>query len=110
MVKTDKITQTETIERTVSTSVIRNPLFVVFAEFLGYESPIIDWAEEICQGKQVSEFNRNIVNLDAVSIFNKMQKEYSIKEIKEWWDSFYPIILVEYDKKLENLEKDDLPF
>jgi hypothetical protein len=109
MVKTDKVTQTETIDETVST-VIRNPLFVVFAEFLGYESPIISWAEEICQGKHVSPFKRNLVNLDAVSIFNKMQKDYTIKEIKEWWDSFYPIILVEYDNRLKNLEFDDLPF
>lgn len=117
MVDTSKIkeTATQTTTTTVDNEIdfikeIRKPLFVVFAEFLGYESPIISWAEQICLGKMLPPFQQKIVDIDAISIFKKMQEEYTLKEIKEWWDNFYPVVLVDYDKRLEALEKDDLPF
>lgn len=85
---------------------ISKPLFVLFAEFLGYASPIIDWAEDICDGKAVPDFKKKIVALDAEYIFQEMQKEYTIDTIRKWYDDFYPIVLKDYEEKM----KSALPF
>lgn len=115
MVDTSKLkegqnTNTTTLDMENIPSEIRLPLFVVFAEFLGYVSPIISWAEQICLGKAIPSYQRHIVDIDAMSIFKKMQVDYKIDEIKYWWSEFYPIILAEYDARLADSEKDDLPF
>lgn len=109
-----KETSTTTIEETkVETitegKVINNILFVVFAEFLGYESPIIQWAEDACKGKSIETFKARILNVDACSIFKKMQEKYTIDEIKKWWNEFYPILLEEFEENLKKSES-DLPF
>lgn len=116
MVDTSKLKEgaqsitTETLEMESIPMDIRLPLFVVFAEFLGYVSPIISWAEQICLGKRIPPYQRKIVDIDALSIFNKMRDELKVEEIKHWWMEFYPLILAEYDEKLSQSEKDDLPF
>lgn len=86
--------------------VVNKALFVLFAEFLGYASPLIDWAEDICDGKNVPEFKKRIVYLDADYLFKEMQKEYTIEEIRKWYDEFYPVVLKDYDDKM----KSNLPF
>lgn len=85
---------------------VNKALFILFAEFLGYVSPLIDWAEDICDGKDVPEFKKRIVYLDAESIFKEMQKDYTIDEIRKWYDEFYPVVLKDYDDKM----KSNLPF
>lgn len=82
--------------------VINKALFVLFAEFLGYVSPLIDWAEEICEGKKVDEYKVKIIELDADFIFAKMQEAYSLEEIKKWYEDFYPLVLQDYENKLNN--------
>ena len=91
-------TTTTTVETKTETNTItvNKALFLLFAEFLGYASPLIDWAEEICDGKDVED------NL----IFNKMQKESSLEDIRSWYDEFDPLILKEYEDKM----KETLPF
>lgn len=86
--------------------VINKALFVLFAEFLGYASPLIDWAEDICDGKNISDFKKKIVYLDADFLFKEMKKEYTIEEIRKWYNEFYPVVLKEYDEKM----KSNLPF
>lgn len=85
---------------------IHPALFLVFAEFLGYVSPVIDWAEDICDLKEVDKTKRNFVKIEASVIFKKMQEDNTIDEIRKWYDEFYPIILQEYAEKL----KTELPF
>lgn len=98
--------ETEKIEARQLKSV-HKALFVLFAEFLGYASPLIDWAEDICDCKKdIPQFKRQLVNMDAEYIFAKMQEDYTVDEIRKWYDEFYPVILKDYDDKL----KDDLPF
>ena len=36
--------------------VIKNPLFLKFSEYLGYETPLIKWVDNICDGKEVPSF------------------------------------------------------
>lgn len=101
-------TTTTTVETKTETNkiTVNKALFLLFAEFLGYASPLIDWAEEICDGKEVEDYKRKIIEVDANFIFNKMQKEYSLEDIRSWYDEFYPLILKEYEEKMKNT----LPF
>lgn len=103
-------TITETNETTTQTivceKVINEALFIAFAEFLGYESPLISWAEDVCLGKPLESFKQKILKVDAISIFNKMQEKYTIDEIKEWWEQYYPLILEDYEKNINSA----LPF
>lgn len=100
-------TTTTTVEKT-TVQVINKALFLLFAEFLGFESPLIDWAEDICDGKEVEDFKKKIIDIDASFIFNQMKKEYTLEEIRGWYDEFYPLVLKDYDMKMKN--SDDLPF
>lgn len=106
-VTTDVVENTTTIEKT-----IKAPVFVMFAEFLGYTSPVVDWAEKVCFGKEIKKFQKDFIRIDAIGIFNQMLKESLTKEdIKGWYDEYYDLILKKYDDKLVELAKsDDLPF
>lgn len=103
---TNEKNSTVTENKEKELKVIDKAIFVLFAEFLGYVSPLIDWAEDICDGKNVPEFKKKIVYLDADYLFKEMQKEYTIEEIRKWYDEFYPVALKEYSDKM----KSNLPF
>lgn len=105
---TNPTTTTTVVEN--KTKEVRSIIFLLFAEFLGYESPLIGWAEQICSGKTANGFVERILNMEAMTIFNAMKKEYTIEEIRTWYDKFYPLVLENYDEKLEEMEKSDLPF
>ena len=89
---------------------IKKPIFLIFAEFLGYASPVVHWAEEICKNPNIPKFKRHIVDMDAVVIFEKMKQEFGLEYIKECWVNLYPVILEEYDTALKEIDADDLPF
>lgn len=93
---------------------INNAVFIVFAEFLGYASKLISWAEEICEGKSTEAYVKSVLNKEAKRIYNSMTNEYTIEEIKTYWDKFYPLLLEDYDKNiLQHIKSDGsdmLPF
>ena len=84
---------------------INKVLFVLFAEFLGYESAFVDWAEDICEGVVVEDFIRTLVERDADYIFYQMTKEYTLAEIRGWFNEFYDVILKEYDESLKEMAR-----
>lgn len=108
-VKTNESNTTTTVAEKKPIEV-NSILFIMFAEFLGYESPLIAWAEKICNGVSAPLFVETILKIEASTIFKEMQKEYTIAEIRSWYDQFYPVILQDYDVKLMEMNKDDLPF
>lgn len=81
-------------------TIINSKIFILFAEFLGFTSPLIDWAEDYCDLKSVPDFVPKVLDMDAWSIFEKMKKEYTLGEIRKWYDTYYPIILKQYEDKL----------
>lgn len=93
-------------EKEIKSITIHPALFIVFAEFLGYSSPLIDWSEDICDVKEVDDFKRTFVKVEAAEIFKKMKEEYTVAEIRQWYESFYPVILKDYAEKLDK----ELPF
>lgn len=81
---------------------INSSLFIIFAEFLGYVSEFIDWAEDLCDGKEIDEYKKQILRVDAWVIFQKMKTQYSIESIRKWYDEFYPLVLQEYGEKMKS--------
>ena len=102
--------ETATIVKVETTTEVKSVIFLLFAEFLGYESPLIEWAEKACDGIPSHKFVENILNMEACTIFNKMKKEYTIEEIKSWYNQFYPLVLEAYEEKLKEAETSNLPF
>lgn len=84
--------------------VVKAPLFIMFAEYLGFVSKVIDWAEDWCNGNQPDEYKAKIIETDAICLFNQAKKKYTEDELAEWYDVFYDLILADYDINLKNLE------
>ena len=102
-------TVTTTVEKTTTEikkeKTIDASLFLLFAEFLGYTSPIVDWAEKVCKGEKVPEYQKNIIKIDAQGVFNQMLKENLTKEdLRGWFDELYDLLLKKY------VSNNDLPF
>ena len=89
-------------ERTKRT--VNAPLFIMFAEYLGFVSNVIDWAEDWCKGNQPDEYKVKIIETDAICLFHQAKKKYTDDELADWYNEFYDVILSDYDKNLKNLE------
>lgn len=109
-VKTNVETNTTTTVIEKQPMEINSIIFIMFAEFLGYESPLIPWAEKVCNGTSAPKFIENILKIEASTIFNEMKKEYTISEIRNWYDQFYPLALEDFHLKIIEMEHSDLPF
>jgi len=81
--------------------IIETPIFLLFAEYLGYLSPFADKAEEWCDGKVPGEEIQKFLIREAQSIFKKMKEDYTIEEINNRYKMYYTLLLKEYDDKLK---------
>lgn len=89
------------------------PVFLIFAEYLGYTTPLIEFAEKMCKGELKSLHMLRCLEVDAESVFKKMCSDYSKEDLRYWWDTFYDVAVQEYDEEFEKhfkTFKDDLPF
>ena len=86
--------------------VVEAPVFIIFAEYLGYISRFNKLALEWCEGKVPESYVQKIMIMEAKTIFRQMQKDYTLPTIKYWYNTYYPVILEEYvtslTKVLEN--------
>lgn len=83
--------------------VVEAPLFILFAEYLGYVSVFNKAAEDWCDGKVPDMHVQKIIILEAKCILRQMKKDYSLDDIREFYSMFYPLILQEYDENLAKL-------
>ena len=110
-------TQVEEINVENTTSVnkipmeVRIPIFILFAEYLGYVSPLVEWADEWCKKETTKfpEFKKKILTAEAKHIFDKMVKELELSEIRQWYDDLYELTVKECEDNLK-AKGDDLPF
>ena len=86
--------------------VVPTPIFILFAEYLGYVSQFNKKAEEWCDGKVPEVHVQKIMILEANTIFRQMKKDYSLDVIKYYYESYYPLILKEYMDKLSDILED----
>lgn len=90
-------------EFTHEEGVIPAPVFIIFAEYLGYVSQFNKKAEEWCDGKVPEIHIQKIMMLEANCIFRQMKKDYDLDVIKYYYESYYPLILKEYVDKLAEI-------
>ena len=98
-------TETNTITQELDDNVfvVEAPLFILFAEYLGYVSIFNKFAEDWCDGKVPDECIQKIIIIEAKSIFRQMKEDYEIEDIRDFYSMYYPILFEEYDDKLKKL-------
>lgn len=101
--KTETITKVNTVTDDKKEIVVESPLFILFAEFLGYVSIFNKIAEEWCNGNVPQIHIQKVVIVEAKCILRQMKKDYSIEDIREFYNMYYPLILEEYAEKLKKL-------
>lgn len=82
--------------------------FLLFAEFVGYESMFIEWVEKMCIGEKLEDFQMTLIKRDAEYIFNEMSKEFKVEDIKSWYTEFYEVILKDYDEMIKKITQTTL--
>jgi len=98
----------ELAEESDKENVIEAPIFIIFAEYLGYVSRFNKLAVEWCDGKIPETYIQKIMIMEAKSIFRQMQKDYTLPTIKYWYNTYYPVILEEFaDKLAKTLESNE---
>ena len=83
---------------------ISAPLFLAFAEYLGYVSGVLKWVDEWCMGKKPAPHIVKFIEIEAVEVLKEVQKEYDSKTIRTLYDDLYEIILNLYDENINKAE------
>lgn len=83
--------------------IVEAPLFILFAEYLGYVSIFNKIAEDWCDGKVPEMHIQKIIILEAKCILRQMKKDYGLDSIREFYSMYYPLIFQEYDENLAKL-------
>lgn len=108
-IKETKETQTTVVESPVvelSTKYnISAPLFIMFAEYLGYVGKTLEWVDKWCTEKVVpEEYKRKFIETEAKTVLNEAKKKFSIKQLREYYDEIYEVILYMYNDNLKELD------
>ena len=81
------------------------PLFLMFAEYLGYVGKVLQWVDDWCVNKKKPEpYKVKFIEVEAVVAFNECKKKYTEKKMRELYDNLYEVILFMYDDTLKSLE------
>ena len=81
------------------------PLFLMFAEYLGYVGKVLKWVDDWCvNGKKPEDYKVKFIEVEAVVAFNECKKKYTEKKMRELYDNLYEVILFMYDDTLKSLE------
>ena len=83
--------------------VIETPVFIIFAEYLGYISRFNEIAIKWCDGEVPEDYIQKLMIMEAKTIFRQMKKDYGLDTIQFWYDTYRPVILGEYEEKLAKL-------
>lgn len=94
---------------------IQTPIFLLFAEYLGYVTKFIELAENWCDPKKPmpSTMMKTFLEREARSIYDMMLEKYTEEQINELYVNFYPLGLDDCELDLNEKRKangDDLPF
>jgi hypothetical protein len=76
------------------------PVFLIFAEFLGYVSKFNKIANEWVEGKFPEEYIQKIMNAEARCILHQMKKDYTVQTMRYWFNTYHPVVLKEIEEKL----------
>lgn len=79
------------------------PILIIFAEFLGYVSPLVDDAENWCNGKVLSAAIQQILIIEAKAIHQQMIKDFKKEELQFYYNSYHNLFIKPYEEKLQAL-------
>jgi hypothetical protein len=82
------------------------PIFIIFAEYMGYVSQFNKLAENWCDGKVPEVHVQKVMMLEARCIYRQMMKDFTLEEVRYYYDSYYPLILKEYVDSLAEIVKE----
>lgn len=82
---------------------VETPLFIIFAEYMGYCSRFIKLAEKWCDGEVPPIHIQKVMRLECLAIKRKMEQDYTREDVRTWFVQYYEPILKELDDKLTNL-------
>lgn len=105
----------ETQKKTIVITEVQNVhpiLFLAFAEFLGYVTPLIDWVDAACKGENTSQpYQRKFLAIEAQEVYRRLQADYTQSELRQWYKEFYESLLYKYEAQLNAYDEfDQLPF
>lgn len=82
---------------------IEAPVFIIFASFLGYVSPLYEDAANWCDGKVPSPYMQHILMIEAQCIHKQMMEDYTREEILFYYESYHILFIKPYEDKLQSL-------
>ena len=84
------------------------PLFLMFAEYLGYVGKTLPWVDEWCvEKKKPEDYKVKFIEVEAVSVLREAKKMFSEVRLRELYDSLYEVILFVYDDNLKEMKKEE---
>jgi len=87
---------------------ISAPLFLMFAEYLGYVGKTLPWVDSWCVDKKKPEdYKVRFIEVEAVTVLREAKKKFSEQKLRELYDSLYEVILFIYDDNLKEMEKEE---
>lgn len=94
---------------------IQTPIFILFAEYLGYVSPFISFAEDWCDDRKPmpTACVQTLLEREARSIYDDMLGFYTESQVRKLYEKYFPCGLGEIECQLIEKRKangDDLPF
>lgn len=86
---------------------ISAPLFLMFAEYLGYVGKTLPWVDQWCVSKKKPEdYKVRFIEIEAVTVLKEAKKKFTEKKLRELYDSLYEVILFVYDDNLKEMDKE----
>ena len=87
---------------------ISAPLFLMFAEYLGYVGKTLPWIDQWCVAKKKpEEYKVRFIEVEAITVLKEAKKKFTEKKLRELYDSLYEVILFIYDDNLKELAKEE---
>ena len=87
---------------------ISAPLFLMFAEYLGYVGKTLPWVDEWCVNKKKPEpYKVKFIEIEAVTVLKEAKKAFTEQKLRELYDGLYEVILFIYDENLKAMEKEE---
>jgi hypothetical protein len=81
------------------------PLFLMFAEYLGYVGKVLQWVDQWCVAKKKPEpYKVKFIEVEAITVLKEAKKKFTEKKLRELYDSLYEVILFLYDENLKEME------
>lgn len=90
----------ETSVITIDQVTLQPCVFILFAEYLGYESPLADWCEEWCTKDNFPNFKKRLITIDAQVMFQNVLKDYTIENLHHYYNAFYDIVIKKWEDNL----------